>query len=354
MEEAQHNIRCNTILVGRGSWQGRHRRGHHARAPHAPRRAERHRLLRRRTSRPTSRRSSPARCSLPTAGSPSTPASSPTEGPRCDSADVLGTTVLHDVADGVATITLNRPEAANALRADQRDVMIELLARGRRRSDGAGGRAAFGGKALLLGRRPRGHQRRGKPANRGGRRHAPDDAGRAAADRRGARLRRSPSSRWSRVRRPGSAPTSRSRATWWLHRTRRTSSSRSCCAASWSTQAARTCFPGWSDCSAAKELAFLGDKLPAGRCQGPRAGEPGRARRRSWTRWPTSCSARLAAAPTTALSLTKRLFNRSLDGDRAASFLEEAMAQELQSRSDDAREGVAAFMERRPPEFRGR
>ena len=55
-----------------------------------------------------------------------------------DSDDVLGTTVLHDVADGVATITLNRPEAANALRADQRDVMIELLERGGRRHDGAG------------------------------------------------------------------------------------------------------------------------------------------------------------------------------------------------------------------------
>ena len=33
-----------------------------------------------------------------------------------DSDDVLGTTVLHDVDDGVATITLNRPEAGNALR----------------------------------------------------------------------------------------------------------------------------------------------------------------------------------------------------------------------------------------------
>ena len=40
VEEAEHNIRCNTILVGEGGGEGRHRRGHHARAPHAPRRAE--------------------------------------------------------------------------------------------------------------------------------------------------------------------------------------------------------------------------------------------------------------------------------------------------------------------------
>jgi hypothetical protein len=53
--------------------------------------------------------------------------------------------------------------------------------------------------------------------------------------------------------------------------------------------------------------------------------------------------------PTTALSFTKRLFNRSFDGDRAASFLEEAMAQELTQRSHDATEGIAAFMERRTP-----
>ena len=40
---------------------------------------------------------------------------------------VLGTTVLRDLTDGVLTITLNRPEAANAVNADQRNVVIELL-----------------------------------------------------------------------------------------------------------------------------------------------------------------------------------------------------------------------------------
>jgi len=35
---------------------------------------------------------------------------------------------------------------------------------------------------------------------------------------------------------------------------------------------------------------------------------------------------RLAAGPTTAISLTKRLLNASPDGDRAAAFLAEAMA----------------------------
>ena len=41
--------------------------------------------------------------------------------------DVLGSTVLHEVADGVSTITLNR-EAANAILPEQRDVIIGLLA----------------------------------------------------------------------------------------------------------------------------------------------------------------------------------------------------------------------------------
>ncbi|MGB7163822.1 MAG: enoyl-CoA hydratase/isomerase family protein, partial [Mycobacterium sp.] len=37
-------------------------------------------------------------------------------------------TVLSDIADGVMTITLNRPEAANAVRPDDRDALIALLA----------------------------------------------------------------------------------------------------------------------------------------------------------------------------------------------------------------------------------
>jgi 2-(1,2-epoxy-1,2-dihydrophenyl)acetyl-CoA isomerase len=102
----------------------------------------------------------------------------------------------------------------------------------------------------------------------------------------------------------------------------------------------------------AKELAFLGDKLSAAD-----AHELGLVNRVAPADQLDAVAgellARLAAAPTTALGLTKQLFNRSLDDDRAASFLAEAMAQELQSHSVDATEGVAAFVERRPPEYRG-
>ena len=62
---------------------------------------------------------------------------------------------------------------------------------------------------------------------------------------------------------------------------------------------------------------------------------------------------RLAAAPTSAISLTKRLLNASPDSDRAQAFLAEAMAQEIQSSAEDSREGIRSFVERRQPEFRG-
>jgi 2-(1,2-epoxy-1,2-dihydrophenyl)acetyl-CoA isomerase len=102
----------------------------------------------------------------------------------------------------------------------------------------------------------------------------------------------------------------------------------------------------------AKELAFFGDKLPAAEALAlglvnrvVPAAELGAAA--------DEFARRLAAGPTTAISLTKRLLNASPDGDRAASFLAEAMAQEIQSTAEDSREGVRSFMERRPPEFRG-
>lgn len=64
-------------------------------------------------------------------------------------------------------------------------------------------------------------------------------------------------------------------------------------------------------------------------------------------------SGRLAVAPTRALALTKWLVNRSLDSDRATAFAEEALAQELNMGTADANEGVAAFVERRSPTYRG-
>jgi 2-(1,2-epoxy-1,2-dihydrophenyl)acetyl-CoA isomerase len=103
----------------------------------------------------------------------------------------------------------------------------------------------------------------------------------------------------------------------------------------------------------AKELAFFGDKLPAAQALAlGLVNEVAPADRLEAValEW----AGRLAEAPTTAISLTKRLFNASLDGDRAASFLAEGMAQELQSHAEDSTEGVRSFLERRAPRYRGR
>ncbi len=54
-------------------------------------------------------------------------------------------------------------------------------------------------------------------------------------------------------------------------------------------------------------------------------------------------AARLAEGPTVALGLAKRLLNRSLDVDRASAFFEESMAQELVTSTEDASEGIASF-----------
>ncbi|MCT1351977.1 MULTISPECIES: enoyl-CoA hydratase/isomerase family protein [Gordonia] len=102
----------------------------------------------------------------------------------------------------------------------------------------------------------------------------------------------------------------------------------------------------------AKEMAFFGDKLSA-----QEAFDLGLVNR---VVPPEDLEAavddyvgRLAVAPTSAVGLTKRLFNESPDVDRAGSFVTEAMAQEIQSYSLDAREGVSAFVQKRPPEFVG-
>ena len=59
------------------------------------------------------------------------------------------------------------------------------------------------------------------------------------------------------------------------------------------------------------------------------------------------------AAPSRSFALTKWLVNRSLDADRATMAHDEAVAVELNTATHDAAEGVAAFQERRPPEWKG-
>ncbi|WP_208026898.1 enoyl-CoA hydratase/isomerase family protein [Rhabdothermincola sediminis] len=101
-----------------------------------------------------------------------------------------------------------------------------------------------------------------------------------------------------------------------------------------------------------KELMFFGDSLPAERAAAlglvnlvvddDRLEEVA-------TEW----AGRLAAGPTRSIALTKWLVNRSLESDRAAAFDDEAVAQELNMGTHDAQEGVASFVERRDPQFRG-
>jgi 2-(1,2-epoxy-1,2-dihydrophenyl)acetyl-CoA isomerase len=62
---------------------------------------------------------------------------------------------------------------------------------------------------------------------------------------------------------------------------------------------------------------------------------------------------RLASGPTRALAITKRLVNTALDADRDAALRAEAWGQELVMTSEDAQEGVRAFIERRDTEFKG-
>jgi 2-(1,2-epoxy-1,2-dihydrophenyl)acetyl-CoA isomerase len=62
---------------------------------------------------------------------------------------------------------------------------------------------------------------------------------------------------------------------------------------------------------------------------------------------------RLATGPTKAIGVTKWLLNRSLDTDRSGAFDDEAWGQEVINRTEDAAEGVAAFVERRDVQFKG-
>jgi 2-(1,2-epoxy-1,2-dihydrophenyl)acetyl-CoA isomerase len=103
----------------------------------------------------------------------------------------------------------------------------------------------------------------------------------------------------------------------------------------------------------AKQLAFFAEDV-----RGPQALEWGLAQRvvpadqldAEAMEWAT----RLAKGPTRALGLTKQLINRALESSIEQSLNDEAWAVALNTQSSDMKEGMIAFLQRRPPEFAGR
>jgi 2-(1,2-epoxy-1,2-dihydrophenyl)acetyl-CoA isomerase len=102
----------------------------------------------------------------------------------------------------------------------------------------------------------------------------------------------------------------------------------------------------------AKELFFFGDDVPA--AEAHRLGLVNKVVARAELEDAVRALAtRLAEGPTKAIGVAKWLTNRALDVDRATAFYDEAMAQELVTRTEDAQEGIRSFVERRPPTFTG-
>ena len=103
----------------------------------------------------------------------------------------------------------------------------------------------------------------------------------------------------------------------------------------------------------AKELVFFGDDLAAD--EALRIGlvnkvVPGDSLHAATKEW----AEKLAQGPTFAIGMSKRLLNRSLESDIETSLEEEGLAVSLVSQSEDTKEGLMAFAEKRKPEFKGR
>jgi 2-(1,2-epoxy-1,2-dihydrophenyl)acetyl-CoA isomerase len=101
----------------------------------------------------------------------------------------------------------------------------------------------------------------------------------------------------------------------------------------------------------AKRLYLFGDDVPAPEAQQLRLASVVPAAE-LMTR-AEELARRLAAGPTRTLAVTKRLVNRAMDVDRETALAEEAWGQELVMTTEDAQEGVRAFVERRETSFRG-
>lgn len=103
----------------------------------------------------------------------------------------------------------------------------------------------------------------------------------------------------------------------------------------------------------AKELAFFGDILSA-----DEAADFGLVNRvvphDELDAFVDGWAARLAAGPPIALGLTKRMLNNSYQATMADALENEARSQTVTLASQDTREAIGAFAEKREPIFRGR
>ncbi|MFG2139434.1 enoyl-CoA hydratase/isomerase family protein [Streptomyces sp. NPDC048650] len=276
-----------------------------------------------------------------TAEDPAQPEPSPSASPL----------ILHATDNGVARITLNRPAAMNALTWDQRERIIELLADASADPDVRAVVITATGKGFCAGADLRGSPSASEP--------------RVAGDV--ARLIRRGAQRFIGAvldcEKPVLAAVNGTAAGIGAHLAL-------ACDLVLAAESARFIevfvrrglvpdgggaylLPRLIGPQRAKELMFFGDAVPAAEAE--RLGLVNRVvpddelgkTAREWAE-------RLAAGPTRALALTKQLVNASFDADRAASFAAEAAAQEINMTTADAQEGVASFVERRGPVYRGR
>ena len=103
----------------------------------------------------------------------------------------------------------------------------------------------------------------------------------------------------------------------------------------------------------AKELLFTGDMITADRAKSlglvNQVVEPDRLLETTY-----ALARKLLERAPQALGLAKRIVNAATNVDQGSSVLLESLAQSILIQTDDHKEGIAAFREKRTPEFRGK
>ncbi|MEU6143184.1 enoyl-CoA hydratase-related protein [Streptomyces sp. NPDC047081] len=276
------------------------------------------------------------------------------------------TELLHRTEDQVTYLTLNRPEALNAITPDQRDLLIRLLAEASADPEVRAVVLTGTGRGFCAGADLRGGS--GSGGERGGsgtgERGGSGSGERVAGDV--ARMLRLGAQRLTAAvldcEKPVIAAVNGTAAGLGAHLALACDLVLAAESAKFIEVFARRglvpdgggayLLPRLIGPQRAKELMFFGDALSAADAE--RLGlvnrvVPDDELDKTAREWAT----RLATGPTRALALTKQLVNASLDSDRATAFAAEAAAQEINMTTRDAQEGIRAFVERRSPEYKG-